>query len=529
VSRVPVVLLPALLLAFGPGPGPRAAFAFPAVPLQFQDDLVVAGFDAPTAAVLVPDGRIFVIEQNTAQVRLVVKGMLSPVDPAGIVPLVRAGGEAGLIGAALDPGFPARPYLYLQATMRSPNSVRILRYTLAGDLDFTDTGAMTLDPASQYTVLGNLPDASPKHNGGQLAFGPDGMLFSGVGDDDNSCRAQDLTRLQGKILRLDVSALPAGGGGPPRYAEITPPDNPFAAHADSAARLVWAFGFRNPFRFSIDPLTGCLHVGDVGNEGWEELDVACAGGMNFGWPHHEANARSTVTCAGIDTTAFVAPVHAYAHVGQGWSIAGGPVYRAPAGADFPFPAEYEGTWFYGDTWRGFVRRLAPDGGGGWAPAPAAPGQPAPEDWANGIAWITSLFVHPDGSLWYTTLYRVDPESGPGELHRIRYIQPSTGVGGGGPAGGLALLAARPSPAAGAAATELAWRQARALPVTLRVFDLRGRLVRTLVGRGDGVRAAGEHRARWDGRGADGRPVPAGVYLAALEAGSGRTTLRLVRL
>ena len=99
---------------------------------------------------------------------------------------------------------------------------------------------MTLDPASARVVLGALPDVAAKHNGGTLRFGPDGMLYVGLGDDDNPCRAQDLTKLQGKILRLDVSGMPAGGGPAPRYSTLTPAGNPFVAHADSAARLVWA-------------------------------------------------------------------------------------------------------------------------------------------------------------------------------------------------------------------------------------------------------------------------------------------------
>ncbi len=247
-------------------------------PTQFVEELVAGPFDAPTNSSLLPDGRLFVVEQYTAQVRLIVDGQMSAIDPAGVVPGIRTGGEAGLLGVA------------------------------------------------------DGPDAAASHNGGALRFGPDGHLYSGIGDDENPCRAQSVNRLNGRILRLDVSQLPPGGGGPPPYAAITPADNPFVAHPDSAARLVWAMGLRNPFSFTIDAATGCLFIGDVGSQSWEEIDVACAGGMNFGWPHYEGNHRLvTINCSAIDTTRFVPPVHEYPHVGAGWAVFAGPLYHAPAG------------------------------------------------------------------------------------------------------------------------------------------------------------------------------------------------------
>lgn len=508
-------------------PAPTAAAVL--VPTGFLDELVVGGIDAPTNATFLSDGRLFVVGQYTAQVRLIVNEAPAAVDPAGTIPGVRSEGEAGLLGVAVDPGFPARPYLYVQATHASPRAIRISRYTLIGDLAFTGNGAMALDPSSRYTVIGDLPDVASHHNGGTLRFGPDGMLYSSLGDDDAPCLAQDRTRLQGKILRLDVSGLPAGPGGPPAYAAITPADNPFVAHPDSAARLVWAYGLRNPFSFTIDPATGCLFLGDVGDQAWEELDLACAGGMNFGWPHWEAGRRTGLTCAGADTSAMVPPVHAYAHTSPGWAVFAGPRYRAPAGASDPFPALYENTHFYGDTWKSFVRRLEP-AGPGWAPAAPVPGQPSADDWQSGVRYITSMHVGPlDGSLYYTMLYRVEPVAGPGELRRIRHVGTSTGTDDPLPVAGLALLGARPSPASRPVATELAWRQGSPAPVRLTIHDVRGRLVRRLVSPLDGVRAAGEHRVAWDGRDASGRPAPAGVYAVMLEAQGQRRTLRLVRL
>jgi glucose/arabinose dehydrogenase len=500
-------------------------------PTYFLDESVAIGIDAPSNSQFLPDGRLFVVGQYTAQVSLVVDGSPATVHVVGTIPGVRSGGEAGLIGVTVDPGFPARPYLYVHATHSSPNEIRVTRYTLTGDLAFAGNGAMTLDPASARVVLGALPDLVGKHNGGTMRFGPDGMLYVGLGDDDYPCRAQDLTKLQGKILRLDVSGMPAGGGPAPSYSALTPADNPFVAHADSAARLVWAYGLRNPFSFTIDPPTGCLVIGDVGNDGWEEIEVACVGGRNFGWPHYEGPVRTTLTCVGADTTAFVSADYQYEHIGLGYAVFAGPVYRAPVGATDPFPLDNEGMLFMGDTWKGWVRRLAPSGPG-WALAPPEYGQPNPTDWADSPRYITSMHVGPkDGSLWYTMLYRTVPSSGPGEVRRFRYIGPTTDVGdaAGSDADGLAFTSAYPSPARVDRAIELAWRQATPAPVSLRLHDVRGRFVRALASPADGVRAAGPHRVAWDGLSAEGTRVAPGIYLATLEAQGVRRTRRLVRL
>ncbi len=512
-----------------------AAVAMPApskaaTPAYFFDGTVIGGIDAPSNSEFLPDGRIFITGQYTAQLTLVVGDAPAVAYVAGTIPNVRSGGEAGLVGVTVDPQFPTRPYVYVHATHTPPNEIRVTRYTLTGDLAWAGNGAMTIDPASARVILGGLPDFAAKHNGGTLRFGPEGMLYIGLGDDDDPCRAQDLTKLQGKILRVDVAGLPAGPGPAPRYATITPAGNPFAAHPDSAARLVWALGLRNPFSFTIDRVTGCLVIGDVGNEGWEEIEVACSGGKNFGWPHFEGPTRSALTCAGADTTAFVAAAYAYPHPEPGYSVFAGPVYRAPAGVAYPFPLVNEGMIFMGDTWRGWVRRLAPSGPD-WALAPPEFGQPNATDWATGIRYITSMHVGPkDGWLYYTMLYRTTPTSGPGELRRYGYVGPTAGVDDP-PAGGsgLAFTGAHPSPARGDRLVELAWRQPAPAPVSLRLHDMRGRFVRALVSAADGVRAAGPHQMAWDGRAADGTRAVPGVYVATLESQGERRKLRLVRL
>src|SRR6185436_921913 len=115
-----------------------------------------------------------------------------------------------------------------------------------------------------------------------LRFGPDGMLYASLGDDVQFCASQSLPTLVGKIIRIDVRALPDGPGGPPPRASIAPPDNPFIASDIEDEKLVWALGVRNPFRFQIDSVTGFLYVGDVGQSTWEEITELDGGGHNLG-------------------------------------------------------------------------------------------------------------------------------------------------------------------------------------------------------------------------------------------------------
>src|SRR5204862_7040858 len=136
---------------------------------------------------------------------------------------------------------------------------RISRYRVTGDLAFTGNGGLTVDPASRYDLVNDIPDRASNHNGGTVRFGTDGMLYVSIGD-DGSCASQDLTSLAGKILRLDVSRLPAGAGGPALRSLVTPSGNPVVSNPDSNAHLVWSDGLRNPFRFHVDRATGGLIV-----------------------------------------------------------------------------------------------------------------------------------------------------------------------------------------------------------------------------------------------------------------------------
>ncbi len=149
------------------------------LPSNFQDSPVVGGLSSPTGISFLPDGRCLVVEQLTGRIRLIVNGALSPTDPVCVVPNVRDDDfYRGLLGIAVDPRWPDPPYLYVHYAA-NPGRLLISRFTVAGDLDFTGNGALTIDPATRYELI-NIPDAA--HNGGSLRFGSDQMLYASVGD-----------------------------------------------------------------------------------------------------------------------------------------------------------------------------------------------------------------------------------------------------------------------------------------------------------------------------------------------------------
>jgi len=137
--------------------------------------------------------------------------------------------EQGLLGIAVDPGWPARPYLYIHCDDASGAFLRVSRYTATGDLAFATDGHLAVDPATRYDLLNRLPDNAPNHNGGTVRFGPDGMLYVSLGDDMDTARRRTRRSWWGKILRLDVTRLPPGAGGPPPVALLAAAGNPWAA------------------------------------------------------------------------------------------------------------------------------------------------------------------------------------------------------------------------------------------------------------------------------------------------------------
>jgi glucose/arabinose dehydrogenase len=278
---------------------------------------------------------LYVVEQ-VGRVRAVRNGRLDPVPVADISEQVTAGGEQGLLGLAFSPD---GRYLYLHLTDRSGDH-QVIELAMRG---------RRADPESQRSVL-RIDDPFGNHNGGQLAFGPDRHLYLAFGDGggggDPQGNGQSLGSLLGKILRIDPR--PAGG----RPYQV-PSDNPFVGR-DGARPEIWAYGLRNPWRFSFDPATGDLWIGDVGQNAWEEVnrEPAGAGGRNYGWNRREGKHPY----AGERPRGAVDPVIEYGRAGGACTVIGGSVYRGEA-----IPG-LRGAYLYGDYCAGWIRAARTRGG-----------------------------------------------------------------------------------------------------------------------------------------------------------------------
>jgi glucose/arabinose dehydrogenase len=483
------------------------------LPPDFLEPAIATGFDGAVNFDFLPDGRALVVEQFTGRIRLVRPGWNPDPEVVGTIGDLRTGVFDGLLGIAVDPAWPARPYVYTNHVSASSPNIKLIRHTLSGDLDFTAGGSLALDSLDSRVLLGDLPSDGPQHRGGTILFGPDGMLHVTLGDDDYSCAAQDPGDLRGKILRLDVDGVPDGPGPAPSYASLAAAGNPFANHPDPRMRVVYHYGLRNPWTIDFDPGSGLLAIADVGFESYEEIDVTDASSRNFGWPLFEGPASYLPTCPDSGGLAFTPPSFAYLHDPEGIAQTvglGGFCFRGSGAVSFP--DEYVGQLFYYDFFTGFLNRLVCVDGS-CSPAPHVPDQPSLEAWGVFYAGVPRMRFGPDGALWYLQ---------GGDLRRIVYA--GTVDVDEGPAGAARLaVAAAPNPSAGAVAFDL--RLAGDDPATLAILDVAGRRVRRfVVDAGSGTR-----RVRWDGRGDDGRPVGAGVYQAILDQGGARTARRLVRL
>ncbi len=252
------------------------------------------------------------------------------------------GNEEGLLGLAFDPGYESNGLFYVYYSAANPRRSVVSRFSVNRD----DPGKA--NPDSESIVL-EIAQPFSNHNGGQIAFGPDGYLYIGLGDGgrggDPMLNGQNTATLLGSLLRIDVSNL----GG--RFSYRIPGDNPFSSVA-GAKPEIWAYGFRNPWRFSFDRETGDLWLGDVGQNLWEEINLVKKG-RNYGWNVMEG-AHCFRPRNGCNETGSEPPIVEYSS-SQGCSVIGGYVYRGTR-----LPSLF-GAYLYGDFCRGTVWGLRHDG------------------------------------------------------------------------------------------------------------------------------------------------------------------------
>ncbi len=252
---------------------------------------------------------------------------------------VASGGEMGLLGLAFHPNFKTNGFLYVNYTRSSPR-----RQTVIARFK---TNGQVADPSSE-TILFTFDQPYSNHNGGQIAFGADGLLYVATGDGgsggDPQNNSQNRSNLLGKMLRIDVNATEKGNYGIPK-------DNPYVGNSEGFREEIYAYGLRNPWRFSFDAVTKNLWTGDVGQNKVEEIDVVTKGG-NYGWKIKEGNDCYSGDCSRTD---LVAPVWTYTQSSGDRSVTGGIVYR---GKKMP---EFAGKYFCGDYVSGKIWALTYDG------------------------------------------------------------------------------------------------------------------------------------------------------------------------
>ena len=298
---------------------------------------VTTGLDRPLGVENAGDGsgRLFVVEQDGHIHAISASGQMDPDPFLDISPLVLTGGERGLLGLAFHPDYEQNRRFFVAYTSRPAGANTVAEYRVSQDPE-------RADPASGRILLA-VPDPAANHNGGSLAFGPDGYLYIAMGDgggqNDQFGNGQNLNSLLGKILRIDVDAAPAAG-----RAYAIPPTNPFAA--GGGAREIWAYGVRNPWRITFDRALGALFMGDVGGGAWEEInrqEADAPGGLNYGWPLMEGPQCRSGSCPAN----LVAPIAAYDH-DSGCSVIGGYIYRGTA------QPQLQGAYFFGDWCSGRI-------------------------------------------------------------------------------------------------------------------------------------------------------------------------------
>eukprot|EP00029_Vermamoeba_vermiformis_P008242 TRINITY_DN3796_c0_g2_i1.p1 TRINITY_DN3796_c0_g2~~TRINITY_DN3796_c0_g2_i1.p1 ORF type:complete len:391 (+),score=37.56 TRINITY_DN3796_c0_g2_i1:422-1594(+) len=304
------------------------AYAAPKLKSGYQLSIIARGLN-PTTMAIAPDGRVFICEKH-GSLRVVQNDIL--LEAPALTLTVDNYNERGLIGIALDPNFNSNHFVYLHYTPKNtpPRVSRFVIFNNVADIG-SETVLFEMDPLEEAGV----------HNGGALAFDSQSYLYIATGNIGVNAHSQSLQSTWGKILRINADGS-------------IPNDNPFYNTVDGKYKAIWAYGLRNPFTMTVDPISNKLYINDVGEASWEEINIGQKG-ANYGWPMFEGLADTTDPTIGQ-------PIFTYFHQNRSCSITGGSFYSYMAQSSrkravLPFPSDYKGKFFFGDYCAGWVRAL----------------------------------------------------------------------------------------------------------------------------------------------------------------------------
>lgn len=493
--------------------------------------LVIAlGFTAPTAAQLAvqkiadslifptyvtfdPDdsSRMFIL-QREGKVLLYENGSVNPTPFLDITPdVLPDDGEQGLLGMDFHPDFANNGYFYIYfirgvAGMGGSGDSVIRRYSVM-------SGNPSLADAASAFQIWETPQPQTNHNGATILFGPDDYLWIALGDGGTGgFRSQDLADPMGKVMRFDVDGDDFPGDPLKNYA--IPATGPFVGQA-GVLEEIWAYGLRNPYRFSFDRLTNDLWIGDVGQNTWEEIDFqpgTSSGGENYGWGIMEGPAcvDPPVDC---NDGSLTLPIYSYEHLsGPCYSVTGGTVYRGSV-----LGPRFYGAYFWAEYCLQEIYSFKYDGVSisdfvNWTTVIEPPGN-------DNVKFPAAIVEDPDGEL-----YIVEYRASVGEVWKIVPDLAATDVPAPAAPRGVLLSAAHPNPATGDTQWQLSL--ARDQFVKAELIDPAGRRVRTLVER---TLPSGRHDLEWNGTDAGGSSAAAGVYFLRVETEDGTQTQPVTRL
>lgn len=437
--------------------------AFPNLPAFYWPVDLQAPFDGSNRLFIVEkDGRIWVIQNDPS-----VSTRTLFLD---ISAKVKTDGSEGLLALAFHPDYENNGTFFVMYNTINPYTSRWARFHVSGNPNVAD-------PLSEDPFI-EIPQQNNCHKGCGLVFGADGYLYISVGDDCQGWPGQDRTTLMGKLLRIDVN------GTSPGLDYAIPPDNPFAGNTQGWREEIYAYGLRNPWRFSIDRgESNRIFLGDVGEAAWEEIDIISKG-RNYGWIKMEGTDcwPNPAVCDTVGMNA-VMPIYQYPNLSDlGASVIGGYVYRGHQNPNL------WGKYVYADVAQGIFTL----------------------DY-NGVGWISEL-IHTDDPTKQFVSFGIDEEN---ELYavslfgQIYKIVDTATTGVRGPVPAASMLTVEPNPFQ--TSTTLRFTPSSSRDVRVDVYDVRGHRVNTLLA---GSPSA-DHALRWDGVDDRGRKLPSGVYFARL--------------